>query len=169
MILMKFIQIHTCCGNIKLLGSWNSAHWVVPCLCWLLVVNLQSNFGISKGTFLKRKIIINLINPFVKKVSQVICNTACRFLSFIGNNQKAIHTLMLKIEITFFSTNLLVVVSKYMFTKSLRVWLKWTTPFSTATRVVYADSLPIFKMQLLLFQIILTWHGNFTLNCMSWT
>ena len=43
---------------------------------------------------------------------------------------------------TFFSTNLFVEGSKYILALSLRVWLNLTTPFSTGTKVVSADSSP---------------------------
>ena len=65
----------------------------------------------------------------------------------------------INIYLTFFSTNLLVVVSKYMFTFNLRVLLKLAIPASKGTLELVANESPIFYLKLTSFpsKLKLTW------------
>ena len=81
---------------------------------------------------------IGTVDSLVKKLGQVDGDVPGVLLALLGPDDEAIHALYL-FSLTFFSTNLLLTVSKYMLTFSRRVWSKVALPPSRGTQAVSAD------------------------------
>ena len=84
------------------------------------------------------RISTDTVDSLVEKLGQVDGDIPGVLLALFGPDDETIHALYL-FGFTFFSTNLLFTVSKYMLTFRRRVWSKVAVPLSRGTQAVYAD------------------------------
>lgn len=106
-----------------------------------LIVDLHGDFGGWDWTLVEGEGLVELVEALVEEFSQVNGYRSCRLLSLVRPDQEAVQALSHPTP-TFFSTNLLAAVSKYMLTLSLRIWSRRATPETTGTGLDSADSLP---------------------------